>query len=55
MGAPNLQLGHEAVYIGWAYAVSALVLAAMVVDSVRRAARWRRSAERARPDDRPAS
>ena len=45
MSAPNLDVGRYAVFIWPAYGVSALVLAGLVIDSLLRAARWRRAAE----------
>jgi heme exporter protein D len=53
---PNLELGKYAVYVWPAYVISALVIVAMLVQSLLRARRWRMAAERA-PDrhSRPAS
>ena len=52
MSAPNLEVGRYAVFIWPAYAISALTLLGLVVDSLARAARWRRAAEaEARSDD----
>ena len=45
-GGPNLDVGRYAVFIWPAYGVSALVLGALLVDSLVRSARWRRRAER---------
>ncbi len=53
MGAPNLEVGRYAVFIWPAYAISGLTLLALVTDSVLRAARWRKAALSARPDDAP--
>jgi heme exporter protein D len=44
---PNLELGKYAVYVWPAYAISALVIVAMLVQSLLRARRWRMAAERA--------
>ena len=44
-GGPNLDVGRYAVFIWPAYGVSALVLAGLLLDSVLRAARWRKAAE----------
>ncbi len=49
MGAPNLEVGRYAVFIWPAYAITALTLLALVVDSLLRAARWRKAAETERP------
>ena len=49
MGVPNLDVGRYAVFIWPAYGVSALVLGGLVIDSLMRAARWRRAAEAGRP------
>ena len=46
MSAPNLDVGRYALFIWPAYAASALVLGGLLVDSLVRAARWRRKAER---------
>ena len=53
MGAPNLEVGRYAVFIWPAYGITALTLLALVVDSLLRAARWRKAAEaeRAPPDE----
>ena len=45
MGVPSLDVGRYAVFIWPAYGISALVLGALLVDSLVRAARWRRAAE----------
>ena len=45
MAGPNLDVGRYAVFIWPAYGVSALVLAALLVDSLMRAARWRKAAQ----------
>ena len=49
MSPPNLEVGRYAAFIWPAYGVSALTLAALVADSLMRAARWRRAAEADRP------
>ena len=49
MGHPNLEVGRYAVFIWPAYAITAATLLALVVDSLARAARWRRAAEAERP------
>jgi heme exporter protein CcmD len=41
-------LGKYAAFVATAYGVSALVLGALVLDSLWRARRWRQAAERAR-------
>ena len=43
---PNLELGKYAVYIVPAYLITAAVIAAMVADTLLRAARWRREVEK---------
>jgi heme exporter protein D len=43
---PNLELGKYAIYIVPAYAVTALVIAVMVADTVLRAGRWKREVEK---------
>ncbi len=43
---PNLELGKYAVYVWPAYGLSALVILAMLVQSLMRARRWRIAAER---------
>jgi heme exporter protein D len=45
----HFDMGKYAVYVWPAYGVSAVVLIAMVWDSVARAARWRKTAEAAEP------
>lgn len=45
MTAPNLDVGRYGGFIWTAYGVSALTLLALTVDSLVRAARWRRAAE----------
>ncbi len=45
----HLDMGKYAVYVWPAYGVSAVVLIAMVWDSLARAARWRKAAEAAEP------
>jgi heme exporter protein D len=45
----HLDMGKYAVYVWPAYGVSAVVLIAMVWDSLSRAARWRKAAEAAEP------
>ena len=48
-------MSHDkyALFVWPAYAITALVFAWMVVDTVIRAGRWRRQAERAEEDERP--
>ncbi len=43
---PNLDLGKYAAYIWPPYVVSALVIAGLVVDTLRRTRRWKREVER---------
>jgi len=43
---PNFELGEYAIYILPAYAISALVIAAAVADTLLRARRWKREVER---------
>ena len=52
MTVPNLEVGRYAVFIWPAYAITAVTLLALVVDSLSRAARWRKAAatERKPPD-----
>ena len=45
----HLEMGKYAAYVWPAYAISAVVLVAMVWDSLSRAARWRKAAEEAEP------
>jgi heme exporter protein D len=49
MTGPNLDVGRYGVFIWPAYGVSALTLLALTVDSLVRAARWRRAAETTAP------
>ena len=42
---PNLELGKYAIYIWPPYLISALVIAALVVDTLLRARRWKRAVE----------
>ena len=42
----DLEFGRYAAYVWSSYAVSAVVLAALVADTLLRARRWRREAER---------
>ena len=44
---PNLALGRYAIYVWPAYAVSALVIFALLVQTLARARRWRKAAEQA--------
>ena len=46
-------MGKYAGFVWPAYAVTAVVLAAMVVASLNRARRWRREAERLSRDEQP--
>ncbi len=50
----HLDMGRYAAYVWPVYAISAAVLAALVVDSLARARRWRREAERHREPEGPA-
>lgn len=43
---PNLEFGKYAIYIVPAYLISAAVIAALVADTLLRARRWKREAER---------
>jgi heme exporter protein CcmD len=45
--------GKYAAFVATAYGVSALVLGALVVESLWRARRWRKAAERPRPAKAP--
>lgn len=45
----DFDMGKYALYVWGAYAASAAVLLAAVADSLLRAARWRREAERREP------
>ncbi len=51
----DVDMGKYAGFVWPAYAVTVLVLSAMVADSLRRARRWRREAERLQspPDAQP--
>ncbi len=44
--ALDLDMGKYAVFVWPAYAITAVVLAAMIADSLARARRWRREVER---------
>jgi heme exporter protein CcmD len=46
-------LGRYAVYILPAYGISAVVLAALVIEALLRARRWRKAAGEERPKDAP--
>lgn len=46
---PNLDVGKYAAFVWPAYGLSALVLLAMLADSLLRARRWRRAAEAPSP------
>lgn len=48
MSHPNLEVGRYAVFIWPAYAITAVTLLALVVDSLARAARWRKAAKEGR-------
>ena len=48
--ALDLDMGKYAVFVWPAYAVTAVVLAAMIADSLARARRWRRQVERREAD-----
>ena len=50
-----MELGRYAIYILPAYGISAVVLVALVIETLLRARRWRRAAEEGRkgPDARP--
>ena len=50
---PDLDAGRYAAYVWPAFAISALVIAWMVVDSLMRARRWRREAQRLEDAARP--
>jgi heme exporter protein D len=43
---PNFELGKYAVYVIPAYAITAVVIAALVADTLLRAARWKREVEK---------
>ena len=43
---PNLELGKYALYIWPPYILTALIIAALVVDTLVRAGRWKREVER---------
>jgi len=45
--------GKYAAFVATAYGISALVLGGLVVESLLRAHRWRKAAERARPAKAP--
>ncbi len=47
----DLDMGRYAAFVWPAYAITALVLAWMVLDSLARARRWRREAERRGGED----
>jgi len=48
----HVEMGRYAAYVWPAFGISAVVLIAMVWDSLARAARWRRAAEEAEPPSR---
>ncbi len=54
MSPASFDMGKYAAFVWPAYAISALVLAGMILDSLSRARRWRREVERlkAEGDDR---
>jgi heme exporter protein CcmD len=43
---PNFELGKYAIYIVPAYAIVALVIAVMIADTLTRAGRWKREADK---------
>ncbi len=43
---PNFELGKYAIYIVPAYAISALVIAVTIAETLLRTARWKREAEK---------
>jgi heme exporter protein D len=43
---PNFELGKYAIYIVPAYAITAVVIAAMVAETLARTARWKREVEK---------
>jgi heme exporter protein D len=47
---PNLELGKYAVYIWPSYIATAAVIGALVADSLLRARRWKREADRREAD-----
>ncbi|MFZ5668115.1 MAG: heme exporter protein CcmD [Pseudomonadota bacterium] len=47
---PDFDAGRYAVFVWPAFAVTALTFAALIVDSLARARRWRREAERREAD-----
>ena len=48
---PDFDMGKYAAFVWPAYAVTALMLAALIADSLVRARRWRREAERLKAGD----
>jgi heme exporter protein D len=50
---PDFDMSPYAAYVWPAWGVSALVLLALGLDSWRRARRWRRAAQEARPEREP--
>ena len=49
MSGPNLEVGRYGLFIWPAYGLSALVLLGLTLDSLIRATRWKRRAERSGP------
>jgi heme exporter protein D len=49
----DLDAGRYALFVWPAYAVTALVFAVLILDSLLRARRWKRAASAAAPDERP--
>ena len=52
-GMLDFDAGKYAVFVWPAYALTALVFAALIADSIARARRWRRAAERLAADKTP--
>ena len=50
---PNLDVGRYAAYVWPAYGLSAVVVAALIADSLARARRWRKAVERDRAKPSP--
>jgi heme exporter protein D len=47
----DFDAGRYAVFVWPAYAVTGLVFAVLILDSLLRARRWKRAAEAAKPDE----
>ena len=53
MGALDFDMGKYALFVWPAYAVTAVILAWLILDTLLRARRWRREAERLKGPEQP--